>query len=119
MKDKELCGKYKSEIKYLDRIRYYESGFYTASKLLLNPDSTFNYETCKTLSNGKWKATNDSVFLHTSSIKFKIDSLKYLPKWKKYLIIPDKPTKLKIGDGKLISTHTENRKLFREVLYKK
>lgn len=117
-KDCEITGNYKYQINYFDKIKYYKSHFLGGSTLTLNSDSTFNYKTCGMLSSGNWRVLNDSLYLYILNKRFRIDSLNYSPKWKKYLAHSDAAVKFKIGNDRLDFQIKEKGKSYVEILYK-
>lgn len=71
------------------------------------------------ISSGNWKFLYDTIYLHFSQKRFRIDSLKYSKKWKKYLIISDTAQKFKVKNSSLICLHKEKFKSYMEILYRK
>lgn len=90
-----LIGTYKSNPKY-SLLHYLgkREHFAIGSTIILNSDSSFNYETCGNVLKGYWKLNNDSLILNVISNRYRIDSLNYTwPKLKisvlKFRVIKD------------------------------
>lgn len=70
-----FAGRYESYVPHL-----YFGGYTIGEVLLLNKDSTYNYQTCGNVIKGKWKLnyTKDSLLLYCFDFKYKNDSLNKL-----------------------------------------
>ena len=72
---RDIAGRYESYVPHLSF-----EGYIIGEVLLLNKDSTYNYQTCGNVIKGKWKLNNtkDSLLLYCFDFKYKNDSLNKL-----------------------------------------
>lgn len=116
------CNSQEKEIKYplifkspkggvFDMIKY--QGKYSLNEVLtLKPDSTYVYKMCAQLETGKWNIKNDTIYLFCESIKFHVDSLNKIDKYKKGTICSETPDTWVIKGNKI------KNKYYKKVLLK-
>jgi hypothetical protein len=84
-----LCGVYKSIRPNLSENvgLYFQgvTGVVVGSEVILYPDSTFQYTTCGNILKGNWNFDDKTLYLTTTSNKYRIDSLNYNPEWSSLL----------------------------------
>lgn len=72
----DLAGKYKSEkLSLSEKVLYFNSSKIKNLELVLFKDSTFNYNTCGLIFEGKWVLKKEKIYLKVYNYKWKDTSL--------------------------------------------
>ena len=97
-----ITGTYKSNIPNAAARFLTGQSYATGTILKVNKDSTYSMTTCSQLWLGRWKVKKDSLYLYCSDVKFIIDSLNYVEKYKKGTICSKTPEAYSINGDILL-----------------
>ena len=102
----QLIGQYESvDYGAIQRILHNistKTSWAMGTSLTISEDSTFILLNCSSIQKGSWKKEKDSLILFVNDVRYRNDSLQEHGYQGEWLILPNKPLKYKIEDGRLL-----------------